>query len=312
MIDVTNEMEKTPLIEQRADPYVYHHTDGYYYFVASVPEYDRIELRRAWSIAGLEKANPCTIWRKHATGPMSGFIWAPELHFINGKWYIYFAAGQAEDTWYIRTWVLENTSPDPFCGTWEEKGMVVSEWDSFMLDMTVFQHNNQLYGIWAQKSREATENSCLYLAKMRNPYTVEAPLTLLTRPEFDWECKGFRVNEGPAVLKKNGKIFVTFSASATDATYCMGLLYADENADLTDAKNWTKFDKPVLVTDEKKGIFGPGHNSFTTTRDFKEDILVYHARPYAEVDLDFALFDPNRHTWVKKIMWDDKGFPIFQ
>ena len=36
-----------PLVLQRADPYVYRHTDGYYYFTASVPEYDCIELRRA-------------------------------------------------------------------------------------------------------------------------------------------------------------------------------------------------------------------------------------------------------------------------
>ena len=31
-------------IPQRADPYVYRHTDGTYYFTASVPEYDRIVL----------------------------------------------------------------------------------------------------------------------------------------------------------------------------------------------------------------------------------------------------------------------------
>ena len=40
-----------PLIEQRADPWIYKHTDGAYYFTASVPEYDRIELRRAEAIS---------------------------------------------------------------------------------------------------------------------------------------------------------------------------------------------------------------------------------------------------------------------
>ena len=33
-----------PWILQRADPYVYRHTDGTYYFTASVPAYDRIVL----------------------------------------------------------------------------------------------------------------------------------------------------------------------------------------------------------------------------------------------------------------------------
>ena len=53
-----------PLIEQRADPYIYRHTDGYYYFTASVPLYDRIELRRAKTIAELATA-PTEIGRAH-------------------------------------------------------------------------------------------------------------------------------------------------------------------------------------------------------------------------------------------------------
>ncbi|MCR5045754.1 MAG: glycoside hydrolase family 43 protein [Treponema sp.] len=310
-IDLTVEDEKKPLILQRADPFVYYHTDGYYYFTASTPEYDRIELRRAWSLKALKDAEPLVIWRKHSTGPMSYHIWAPELHFINGKWYIYFAAGRNEDPWWIRTWVLENSSADPFAGTWEEKGQIIPEWDSFMLDMTVFEHKEKLYAVWAQKRKEKTENSALYIAQMENPYTLKGPQTLLTIPEYDWECRGFKVNEGPAILKRNGKIFLTYSASATDASYCMGLLSADENADLLDSASWSKQSEPVLTTDVNAKIFGPGHNSFTTSRDGKTDYLIYHARPYAEVNLDFALYDPNRHTWIKKIEYDTNGFPKF-
>jgi len=310
--DITDGDEKEPLVLQRADPYVYFHTDGYYYFTASVPEYDRIELRRAWSVKGLSDAQPVTIWRKHADGPMSWHIWAPELHHIDGKWYIYFAAGRAEDPWWIRTYVLENSSRDPFSGTWEEKGELLSEWDSFMLDTTVFSHRGKWYAVWAQKRKERSENSVLYIAEMESPIKLKLPQTMLTFPEFDWECRGFKVNEGPSVLIRNGKIFLTYSASATDSTYCMGMLYADENADLTDAASWKKSESPVFKTDCEKGIYGPGHNSFTTSRDGKEDYLVYHARPYAEVDLAFALYDPNRHTWVKRIRYDEKGFPVFQ
>ena len=309
--DITEKDESSPLIMQRADPYVYFHTDGYYYFTASTPEYDRIELRRAWSVKGLADAQPLVIWRKHSSGPMSWHIWAPELHFINGKWYIYFAAGRAEDPWWIRTWVLENTSPDPFCGTWEEKGMLESEWDSFMLDCTVFENRGTWYAVWAQKRQEREENSALYIAKMESPTKLSLPQTLLSIPEYDWKCRGCRVNEGPAVLQRNGKIFLTYSARATYATYCMGLLTAKDGDNLLDAKSWKKSDKPVMVTEEKKGVFGPGHNSFTRSRDGKQDYLIYHARPYAEVDLAFALYDPNRHTWVKRIRYAEDGTPLF-
>ena len=77
------------------------HSDGYYYMVATVPEYDRIELRRARTIGGLAEAKAQAVWRKHDKGIMGAHIWAPEIHFIEGKWYIYFTAGEAENIWAI-------------------------------------------------------------------------------------------------------------------------------------------------------------------------------------------------------------------
>ena len=98
-----------PLVEQRADPWIYKHTDGYYYFTASVPAYDCIELRRARTIQELGTAEPVVIWRKHEKGRMSGHIWAPELHYIDGKWYIYFAAGGSDE--YETEWEISYVRP---------------------------------------------------------------------------------------------------------------------------------------------------------------------------------------------------------
>ena len=83
---------ENPLILQRADPWIYRHWDGLYYFTASVPEYDRIELRVAPSIEKLRTVSPITVWEKREQGPMSQLIWAPEIHYLFGKWYLYFAA----------------------------------------------------------------------------------------------------------------------------------------------------------------------------------------------------------------------------
>ncbi|WP_163505224.1 family 43 glycosylhydrolase, partial [Escherichia coli] len=60
-------------------------------------EYDRLEIRRAATLEGLREAEPVTVWRKPQSGPMSQLIWAPELHYIDGKWYIYFAAAPTHD-----------------------------------------------------------------------------------------------------------------------------------------------------------------------------------------------------------------------
>lgn len=133
---------------------------------------------------------------------------------------------------------------------------------------------------------------------------------MLTKPELDWEIRGFWVNEGPSVLKKNSRIFISYSASATDENYAMGLLWADENADLLDPASWTKSPQPVLQTCYEHGIYGPGHNSFTYAEDDETVMLVYHARTYTEIEGD-PLWNPDRHTFVKPLKWDEQGMPVF-
>lgn len=304
---------RNPIIMHRADPHIYRHTDGYYYFTATVPAYDRIEVRRAGTLAGLGEAEPKVIWKKHETGPMSHYIWAPEIHYIEGKWYIYFAADTkpvGEDSIFDhRMYVIENAEENPMDGEWTEKGRITTGWESFSLDETTFTHGGCRYLVWAQRDYAIRGNSNLYISRLKNPWTVEGNPVLLSRPEFDWETVGFRVNEGPAVLIRNGRLFITYSASATDSHYCMGMLWAEGAADLLDPASWHKSPDPVFRTDEAARIYGPGHNSFTVSED-GEDILVFHARNFKEIDGN-SLEDINRNTYVKRIGWDQNGMPVF-
>lgn len=299
-----------PLIPQRADPFILRHADSFYYFLGTVPEYDRIELRRAPSITGLASAEPKTIWRKHATGPMGAHIWAPELHRINGKWFIYFAAGAAEKIWDIRIYVLENAAANPLEGEWLERGQLRTQWETFSLDSTTFEHRGVRYLVWAQAEPNAKHGTNLYIARMASPVDIEGTPVRLSRPEFDWEKVRYEVNEGPAVLIRHGRVFVTYSAAGTGAEYCMGLLTADADADLLDPKSWHKSPVPVFATSETAGIFGPGHNSFTVAEDGATDLLVFHARNYRDISGD-PLRDPNRHTRVQPIRWRADGTPDF-
>ncbi|WP_145520633.1 glycoside hydrolase family 43 protein [Yersinia mollaretii] len=301
-----------PLIEQRADPFIYRHTDGYYYFTASVPEYDRLELRRAPTLTGLAQAEAVTVWHKPECGPMSALIWAPELHFIEGRWYLYFAAAHspeiADGLFQHRMFVLECDAVNPLTGNWVEKGRVATPLDSFSLDATHFEHRGQHYYLWAQKDPAIRGNSNLYLAEMENPWTLKGEPVMLSKPELPWETVGFWVNEGPAVIKHGERIFISYSASATDENYCIGLLWADINSDILDAAQWHKLPEPVFRTHYQNRQFGPGHNSFTVNEQ-GEEILVYHARNYTEIEGD-PLYDPNRHTRIKTIRWDKQGMPI--
>lgn len=89
----------------------------------------------------------------------------------------------------------------------------------------------------------------------------------------------------------------------------MGMLSAEADSDLLDPRSWTKERYPVLTSSEEDVVYGPGHNSFTVDEN-GEDILVYHARTEKEI-VGNPLYNPNRHTMLMKIKWED-GRPVFR
>lgn len=317
-----------PFIPQRADPYITKGPDGYYYFTASYPAfysvdkgYDRIILRRSKSVMGLATAQEHTVWKAHAEGVMSKHIWAPEIHFIGGRWYIYFAAGEKEKIWNIRPFVLRCKGSDPLADDWEEMGKMQkteedeSSFESFSLDMTYFEHNAKHYVIWA----EIVGDSSLFMAEINpgEPWKIISRPVLLSKPEYPWEKVVFRVNEGPSVLKTEDAVYVFYSASGTGSEYCMGMLRADSGSDLMNPKSWNKCSSPVLETKDLPGEAGPGHNSFVT--DEKGSLLlVYHSRPESHLTgecstyFEESLYDPCRHARIKEVGFDENDIPVLK
>ena len=278
-----------PFIEQRADPYAFKGPDGYYYFTASYPAfqnvdsgYDRIILRRSATVKGLAAAEETTIWKAHENGNMAKHIWAPEIHYIKNKWYVFFAAGDKENVWNIRPYVLMCEDKDPVNGKWTECGIMKGidgdskSFHSFSLDMTYFENNGIHYLIWAEKE----EDSSLFMATINpeKPWQLTCKPILLTKPQYEWEKIRFKVNEGASVLKTSDKVFVFFSASGTGPEYCIGVIYADKESDLMDINSWYKITYPVLQTEDLTNETGPGHNSFVEDENGNL-LLVYHARP---------------------------------
>lgn len=313
-------------IKDRADPYVTRGSDGYYYFTASYPMYggddpegyDRIILRRAKTIDALADADEITIWDEKDSALSHRFIWAPEIHEIGGKWYVLFAASASENNvWDIDCHIIQCLGTDPYTDEWKDIGKFTACDDfafrGFSLDMTHFECAGKHYVAWAQNGG----NSNVYLAEINpdEPWKTVTPSMLLTKPEYDWERVRIPVNEGPAAMIHNGRIYLAFSASATGPEYCLGLMFADENADLLDIKSWTKLDRPLLTSADLDGEYGPGHNSFV--KDENGDwVFVYHSRDevcfegkcgYSHGD---SLYDPCRSARKRKVLWDADGMPI--
>ncbi|WP_206609768.1 family 43 glycosylhydrolase [Paracnuella aquatica] len=304
---VKDSLFSNPLLPAGPDPWVAQ-KDSYYYYTHTTG--DRIRVWRTTAMSELGKATNQVIWSKPATGPNSQNIWAPELHYLDGKWYAYYTAGASPDLATQRTFVLENTSPDPFAGKWEDRGKLADPTaDFFAIDATVLEHSGKKYLVWSGHQTATDNTQRLYIAQMATPYTLASTRVLISSPTYDWEKVGTpAVNEGPEILKgPTGKVFLIFSASGcwTD-DYKLGLMTLKEGGDPMKAEDWTKSAQPVLVQKPEHGAYGPGHNGFFKSPDGKEDWIIYHANP--QPGLGCA---DRRSPRMQRFSWNADGTPNF-
>lgn len=267
-------MFTNPIVSRGADPWIIR-WNSKYYFCQSEPDHpDSVWLNAAVNLEDIGKGGWKCVWRSTQGTAYSKEVWAPELHFIRGKWYIYVAADDG-DNFHHHMYVLEGTSIDPI-QPFRLKGKIAAPEDRWAIDGTVLEMpDGKLYFIWS--GWEGTDNIAqnLYIAPMNNPWTIDGPRVCLSRPGHLWERHGLPINEGPEVLWHGNRLFVIYSASGmwTD-DYCLGEL-AWNGGDVLDPKSWVKNPEPVFASSES--VFGPGHCSFVLSPDGKEDWIVYHA-----------------------------------
>ncbi len=294
-----------PLLNSGPDPYVVI-KDSVYYYTHTLG--NRIALWKTKKMSELKNAPVQNIWTAPPTGAGSKNIWAPEVHFINNKWYAYYAADDGNNANH-RMYVLENSAADPLSGTWNEKGKISDPTDKWAIDGTVLEQNNQLYFIWSGWEGNVDVKQNLYIAKMLNPWTIEGERVMISSPTYNWETIGSPdVNEGPGVLKNSsGKVFLTYSASGCwNDDYSIGLLTLKDGGDPLVAQNWTKTPMPVFTKNPSGGAFGPGHNAFFKSPDGTEDWILYHANPASGQGCGNA-----RSPRMQKFTWNADGTPNF-
>jgi GH43 family beta-xylosidase len=292
-----------PIIASAADPWVHKHIDGSYYFMST--QAGRLELTQSTSLTGLTHGRKKTIWSPESGGRYSYNLWAPEIHWLDGKWYIYYTANDGGGDESRRICVLENEATDPMEGEWVWKGALPTPVPG--LDGTVMTVSNQHYFLYAGYGHFPDYGSAIYIARMTNPWTLEGDHILLTAPTLDWEKQGgMAINEGPVSLHRNGRIFLIYSASTTwSEDYALGMLTMDEAADPMTPSSWTKSAQPVFHKNVENGVYATGHNSFTQSPDGKEDWIIYHALPAPGADVGL------RATRMQKFDWNPDGTPDF-
>ena len=301
-----------PLLEQGADPYSYY-KDGYYYYTHTTQ--NNITIWKTKNIADLRTAEKKVVWTPPQGTMYSKELWAPQIQFIRGKWYVYFAADDGNNHNH-RMYVIENSNADPIQGEWIFKGKVGDATDKWAIDADVFEEKGQLYMIWSGWEGDVNGMQNIYIAKMSNPWTVLGNRVKISSPDQAWERHGHLpgqnpeyvyVNEGPQNLKHKDKIFIIYSANGcwTD-NYTLGILTASASSDLMNPASWKKSPEPVFKAAPENGVYAAGHNSFFKSPDGKEDWILYHAN-----DNPGEGCGTRRKPRAQKFTWNKDGTPNF-
>lgn len=295
-----------PIVASGADPWVVRWEDHYYYCHARGR---RILVTRAKELPDIGKGTEVAVWAAPDKGPYSKNVWAPELHRIGRRWYVYFAADDGENRNH-RMYALESDADDPQ-GAYRFRGKVAAATDRWAIDGTVGWLNGHPYFVWSGWEGTEDVRQDLYIAAMSDPLTVCGDRACISIPEHRWErlaparaAKGgpVGVNEGPEFLERNGTTHIIYSANGswTD-DYCLGqLTFAGGNP--LDKRAWRKKPDPVFAKTDT--VFGPGHASYVKSPGGKEDWIVYHTAKRAGAGW-------NRDVRIQPFRWNPDHSPDF-
>ncbi|KAJ4353763.1 uncharacterized protein N0V89_005493 [Didymosphaeria variabile] len=276
-----------------SDPHIAY-SGGYYYLMTTT--WTNLQITRATTINGLKSGETKVVYTQ-SSGSRSGNIWAPELHYLDNAWYIYFTAGDGKDLGTQRPHVLKGgASP------WDSFSFLSTLSSTWGIDGTILRFSSWgNYFVYSCFLNGSPQSLCI--SKLNSPGSIGSP-KLLSQPTLSWETVGNPVNEGPAAMYHDGKTYLTYSASDCWTTsYSLGLLTWNGSGDPSLAASWSK-SGPLLTS--ANGNYGTGHNGFFQSPDGTEIWNVYHATANSA-----GACDGNRYTMVNKVNWNSNGTPNF-
>jgi GH43 family beta-xylosidase len=277
------------------DPWVIQ-KDGFYYLLVTTG--DGVWIHKSDKLENVGKAPRVKVW---STGSgISYDVWAPELHYLNNKWYIYTCG--AFGTNGMRLFVLEGDATDAL-KPYTFIGLLNP--NSNAIDANVWQDpkDSALYMTWSQWASD--QDQSVYIAKMKSPTELMTPYVKISSPTAEWEQKGWNVNEGPAFIKRNNKLHIIISVSGCSTSdYALARLTCSDGNYLN-ASSWTKSTGLVFKRSDENKVWGTGHHGFTKSPDGKEDWLVYHAKS-GQINTN-----SDRSVRIQKFTWDIADNPVF-
>ncbi|KAK4209116.1 glycosyl hydrolase [Rhypophila decipiens] len=301
-----------PLRDQNgSDPFLVF-IEPYYYLLTTT--WRDVQLTRSRTLAGFKPgigsatSETKLIYKMANPNPAGGNdVWAPELHNLNGTWYIYFSQDRkswvlpgASDPWDWGTRVYSDVDRTQVHQEWGIDGTVVTipKWGEYFVWSCMTNSTSTTQG------QEVEELQSLCISPLDTPTSIGQFYTL-SQPLETWERVEIPVNEGPAGLYHGDRVWIAYAASfCKTPDYSIGLLAWDGVSDPLNSTSWTKSKGPVFIS--ANGNFGTAHNGFFTSPDGTETWNIYHATPNAN-----GSCGADRQTFAQVVNWDEDGTPEF-
>jgi len=288
-----------------ADPWVTF-KDGFYYYCRTSPGTPGIIVGKSRDLTRIGDQDTWrTVYRPPSDTAYSREIWAPELHFLGNRWFVYFAADDGKNENH-RMYVLESEGTDPQ-GSYLFRGKITDSTDKWAIDGTVLDLGFRgMFFIWSGWEGDTNVRQNLYIAPMSDPVTICGPRVMISTPTEPWETVGRpHVNEGPEILRRGDAIHIVYSASGSwTQDYCLGLLTCIDGQVMR-PESWKKQGPVFSKGPEACGV---GHASFTRSPDGTEDWIVYHAMHRPDGGWGNRSVRAQRFTW--KGLYPDFGRPV--
>jgi GH43 family beta-xylosidase len=310
-----------PIIARGADPSVVFVQGSYYSVQSGCPHNGSnpvICIRKSSSLQRLGSVTPVPVWTAPNSGPNAHDVWAPEIAYLDGRWYIYYAADPDENPHHSLFALVPRDPANPL-GQWKEadtggkNGGIPLDWKSaWAIDPSVFKASDgRYYLVFACRQDNTNEREGNYqsicISAMSDPLHLEMnpvngkKVVELSFPFRSWEIRGFPTEEGPYGFTRNGVDYILYSASfsGTPDQYAEGILVNQDPPQpggrgnpLVNPASWVK-EGPVF--DGHHASYGTASGVMVPSPDGSELWHVYHG-----TDCFAHCVLINNKTWIDR------------
>jgi len=236
-------------------------------------------------------------------------LWAPEVAYANGTFYMYYSAGGEEG----RGHQLRVATASHPAGPFEDSGAVLTPDDPFTIDAHPFCDDDGRWYLYycrdfLEPDGEGRVGTGIVVDRLEGMTRLAGERSTVVRPHADWQLYerqrewygrvwDWYTVEGSFVRKHEGRYYCLYSGGAwREPNYGVSYVVADrpEGPFAPEAAG----EGPGILRTSPGRVIGPGHASVVPAPDNIHEYLVYHA------------WDPghaSRQMRIDPLTWGEKG-----